>query len=85
MSAPASLALLCSDSGAKTATLTFLPVPCGKETVERMFWSACRGSTFRRTCTSTEASNLVGLVSQANFTASEVVYSLPFSIFLNAS
>ena len=85
MSAPAFLAAACSDSGAKTATRTSLPVPCGNATVERMFWSAWRGSTPRRMWISTLASNLTGLVSVANFKASSKLYNLFFSTFFAAS
>ena len=42
---------------AKTATRTSFPVPDGKATVPRTIWSALRGSTPRRTATSTDSSN----------------------------
>jgi uncharacterized membrane protein len=45
-------------------------VPCGRTTVARMFWSAWRGSTPRRTWTSTLASNFAGFVSTARANAS---------------
>ena len=41
-----------------TSTRTVLPVPAGSTTVPRTTWSAWRGSTPRRTATSTVSSNL---------------------------
>ena len=85
ISAPAARAFLASSSGAKTATRTVLPLPCGKTTVARMFWSAWRGSTPRRTWASTVLSKLQGQVSGASAKASLRVYNLPDSIFLAAA
>ncbi len=57
MSAPASRAAVAASPVANTATRTSLPVPDGNATVPRTIWSALRGSTPRRTDTSTLSSN----------------------------
>src|SRR4051794_7142534 len=57
-SAPASRASLAASPAAKATTRTFLPVPAGRPTVPRTIWSALRGSTPRRTASSTVSSNL---------------------------
>ena len=44
----------------RPATRAVLPVPWGRFTVPRTIWSALRGSTPRRSATSTVASNFVG-------------------------
>ena len=46
------------DLNANTVTRVVRPVPCGSTTVPRTSWSAWRGSTPRRRCASTVASNL---------------------------
>jgi hypothetical protein len=56
MSAPASRASAAASPAAKTATRTSLPVPDGRATVPRTIWSALRGSTPKRTDTSTLSS-----------------------------
>src|SRR6266851_7279111 len=71
-SAPASCASRARSPTAKTATRTFLPVPLGKTTDPRTICSACRGSTPRRMCASTVASNLEIEVSLASATACSV-------------
>ncbi len=55
-SAPADSASAAFSPAANTATLTVLPVPCGRLTVPRTIWSALRGSTPSRIATSTVAS-----------------------------
>src|SRR5205809_643696 len=57
-SAPAASASFAFSPCAITSTRTFLPVPCGRLTVPRTIWSACLGSTPRRTAMSTDSSNL---------------------------
>ena len=69
-SAPACSASCALSPLANTATRTDLPVPCGRSTVPRMFWSAFRGSTPSRTAISTVSSNFVRLVSRARSSAS---------------
>ena len=56
-SAPARLASAAFSPCAKTSTRTTLPVPWGRTTVPRTIWSAWRGSTPRRMCASSDASN----------------------------
>src|SRR5437660_3334034 len=69
-SAPASWASRALSPTAKTATRTFLPVPLGRTTDPRTICSAWRGSTPRRMCASTVASNFEIDVSFASATAS---------------
>ena len=57
-SAPAASASLALSPLANTSTRTLLPVPCGRTTVPRTFWSAWRGSTPSFTASSTVSSNL---------------------------
>ena len=61
-SAPASCASFCFSPPAIASTLLLLPRPCGRTTVPRTIWSACFGSTPRRSASSTVSSNF------ANFT-----------------
>src|SRR3989344_4331212 len=85
MSAPAALALATSSPSAKTATRSVLPVPAGKVTLSRTFWSAWVGSTPRLTWSSTVASNLVVDVFVAKSNASAKGYSRPFTTNLAIS
>src|SRR4029434_1379657 len=57
-SAPASRASRSFSPLANTATRTDLPMPCGSTTAPRTIWSACLGSTPRRSDRSTVSSNL---------------------------
>jgi hypothetical protein len=58
-SAPASCASLSFSPEAMTRTFFALPPrPWGRMTVPRTIWSACLGSTPRRSATSTVSSNL---------------------------
>src|SRR5687767_2312511 len=61
-SAPASCASFCLSPPAMARTRLVLPRPCGRTTVPRTIWSACFGSTPRRSAISTVSSNF------ANFT-----------------
>ena len=75
-SAPASL-VSCSLSGVtKAKTFISLPVPWGRETTPLTIWFAFLGSTPNLTAKSTEASNLVVVISLIRFDASSTVYSL---------
>ncbi|CAB4608980.1 unannotated protein [freshwater metagenome] len=56
-SAPASRAACAASPAANTAMRTSVPVPDGRATVPRTIWSALRGSTPRRTESSTVSSN----------------------------
>ena len=55
---PAASASFALSPCAITSTRIVLPVPWGRLTVPRTTWSACLGSTPRRTATSTDSSNL---------------------------
>ena len=57
-SAPAARASAAASPAAKTATRSVRPVPDGNDSVPRTIWSALRGSTPRRTASSTVSSNL---------------------------
>ena len=59
MSAPAAVAFSAFSPCAKTATRTLLPIPCGRATEPRTFWSLCRGSIPRLVETSTVWMNFV--------------------------
>ena len=59
MSAPAAVAFSAFSPWAKTATRTLLPMPCGRATEPRTFWSLCRGSIPRLVETSTVWLNFV--------------------------
>src|SRR5215469_2830479 len=74
-SAPAASASAARSPVANTSTRAVLPVPCGRLTVPRTIWSALRGSTPRRSATSTVGSNFVVDVFLASATASAGVYS----------
>lgn len=84
-SAPAASASAAFSPTANTMTRAVLPVPCGRLTVPRTIWSALRGSTPRRTATSTVASILLDDVSFASFAACSGLYSLSKSIFSAAA
>ena len=72
-SAPASCASRALSPLAKTATLTVLPMPCGRTTAPRTTWSACLGSTPRLMAASTDSSNLRTAVSLTSFIASSTL------------
>ncbi len=55
-SAPASSASLALSPWVSTSTRWVFPVPCGRTTVPRTIWSACRGSTPNLVATSTVSS-----------------------------
>src|ERR1700760_998134 len=57
-----------------TRTFLDLPRPCGRTTVPRTIWSACLGSTPRRSVTSTVSSNLANFTFCKRGTASVSVY-----------
>ena len=59
MSAPAAVAFSAFSPWANTATRTVLPIPCGRATDPRTFWSLCRGSIPRFVETSTVWLNFV--------------------------
>src|SRR5438477_91533 len=61
-----------------------LPVPWGRATAARSIWSACLGSTPRRTAMSTLSSNLATLVSGMILQASSREYRLLRSTLLEA-
>ena len=69
-SAPASVASFSFSPLAKTKIFTSLPVPCGNTTLPLTIWSACLGSTPRRTARSTVSSNLAKADSNIILTAS---------------
>src|SRR5215831_8934303 len=70
MSAPAASASRCFSPVAITRTFFDLPSPCGRTTVPRTIWSACLGSTPRRSVTSTVSSNLAYFTFCSSGTAS---------------
>src|SRR5215831_18176895 len=74
MSAPAASASRCFSPVAITRTFFDLPSPCGRTTVPRTIWSACLGSTPRRSVTSTVSSNLAYLTFCSKGTASASWY-----------
>src|SRR5947209_9905771 len=57
-----------------TRTFLVLPSPCGRTTVPRTIWSACLGSTPRRSVTSTVSSNFAHFTFCRSGTASCKVY-----------
>src|SRR3984885_13705726 len=69
-SAPAARASVAASPAANTATRTVRPVPDGSESVPRTIWSALRGSTPRRTASSTVSSNLALATDLTRSTAS---------------
>ena len=75
-SAPAASASLAFSPWAIARTRIFLPVPAGRLTVPRTTWSACLGSTPRRTAMSTDSSNLADAVAFTFSTASRGPYSV---------
>src|ERR1700744_1234463 len=74
MSAPAASASFRRSPEVITATFLVLPRPCGSTTVPRTIWSACLGSTPRRSVTSTVSSNLANFTFCKRGTASVSVY-----------
>src|SRR5471032_2146452 len=76
MSAPAACASFCLSPRTTTATFFDLPRPCGRPTVPRTCWSACFGSTPKRTCSSTDSSNLAVAHFLTMAAASSSVFSL---------
>src|SRR6476469_2971928 len=70
MSAPAASASRTYSPLAITRTFFDLPRPCGRTTVPRTIWSACFGSTPRRSVTSTVSSNLANFTFWSSGTAS---------------
>ncbi len=75
-SAPAASASFALSPWAITSTRIFFPVPCGRLTVPRTIWSACLGSTPRRTAMSSDSSNLAYAVAFTFSTASRGLWSL---------
>src|ERR1700730_18038049 len=69
-SAPAASASFNLSPLAMTRTFFDLPRPCGRTTVPRTIWSACVGSTPRRSVISTVSSNLANLTFCKRGTAS---------------
>ena len=70
MSAPAAFASSAFLSRANTATRTVRPVPAGRFTTPRTFWSACFGSMPRFTAISMVSSNFAFALPLTIFTAS---------------
>src|SRR5580704_13551709 len=64
-----------------TRTFFDLPRPCGRTTVPRTIWSACFGSTPKRSVTSTVSSNLLYLTFCSSGTASCRVYGRASTAF----
>src|SRR6185436_8488495 len=73
-SAPASSASRIFSPAAKTRTRAVLPRPFGRTTVPRTIWSACLGSTPRRSETSTVSSNFANFTFWIKGTASSIVW-----------
>jgi hypothetical protein len=84
-SAPAASASRTRSPWVITSTRTDLPVPWGSTTVPRTTWSACRGSTPRRTATSTVSSNLANAAPFTIPTASGIGNSRVRSTFAAAA
>ena len=80
MSAPAVSASRALSPSAKTATVTDLPVPCGRLIVPRSCWSAWRTLTPRRRCTSTVGSKRVSSCDLMSRTAWSGWYTRSVSI-----
>src|SRR5690606_16211872 len=79
---PAANAFSAFSLWAKTATRTCLPVPLGNTVEPRTFWSDLRGSTPRRTATSTDSTNLILLLFLRISNASSREYTFPASTWL---